>query len=478
MKDPFSDKSWPFIDSLLKAFPQAEVFLVGGSVRDALLGRPQKDDDFVVRGIELEQLSAALSEFGKVNLVGKRFGVIKFRPHDSQTTYDIALPRTESSRSFSGAYRDFDIQSDPHLPIEQDLARRDFTINAMAFDLRTKQLVDPFLGRKDLEDKAIRAVGSPALRFQEDYSRMLRAIRFASQLGFALSEKTSLAVRKLAPHLNDRIDNEWVVSREIIGQEFLKSFDASPLNALRLLDEYQILAIILPELKALQTTEQTPPYHHEGTAYDHVMLALKATESPEYQMHFPKPLPLLSKLGILFHDIAKPLTPSVDKKGQIHFYGHQHKGAELTAAICRRLHFPASLYAIDCGDLAWIVKHHLFAISDFHQPAPLTTLEELFFSKRPGESLQHVILADLMASKADKGIKRVELFTRLKQRLNGLAPDGVLPDPFLSGDDVIELLHIKPGPKIKEILLDLRERQLKREIKTKQEAIDYLNASK
>ena len=149
MKQPLFEKNWPFINELAKTFPKAGFFLVGGAVRDALLKRPVKDYDFVFAGIELEQLIEALKQYGEVNLVGKRFGVIKFRPSETKETLDIALPRKEFSLSFSGGYRDFEIQSDPFMPVEEDLARRDLTINAMAYNLITHELVDPFLGERD-----------------------------------------------------------------------------------------------------------------------------------------------------------------------------------------------------------------------------------------------------------------------------------------------------------------------------------------
>ena len=208
------DPPSPFISKLLAEYPSAGIFIVGGAVRDVLLGWPVKDYDLVAQGIPLDALISSLEKLGEVNLVGKRFGVIKFRPQDDAHFFDIALPRKERSINFSGAYRDFEIQSDYLLPIEEDLARRDFTINAMAYDLRHNTIVDPFFGQKDLKAKTIRTVGSAATRFQEDYSRMLRAVRFASRFGFSISEKTAAAIKKMAHHLHDKLGDEWIVSRK------------------------------------------------------------------------------------------------------------------------------------------------------------------------------------------------------------------------------------------------------------------------
>lgn len=144
---PLLAKPWPFIDRLFEVHPDAEVFIVGGAVRDHLLGLKLKDYDVVVRNVAMDVLAATLEPLGKTDVVGKRFGVIKFRPHGQESFIDIALPRKEYSWSFSGGYRDFDIQSDPTLPIEADLARRDFTVNAMAYNVAPKSIIDPFFGQ-------------------------------------------------------------------------------------------------------------------------------------------------------------------------------------------------------------------------------------------------------------------------------------------------------------------------------------------
>jgi len=476
MKALFDAKTWPFWQDLLDQEPDLEVFIVGGAVRDTLLGLPVKDFDFIARGIPLERLISLLEPLGKVDLVGKRFGVIKFRPNTTKEQFDIALPRTERSLSFTGAYRDFDIQSDHTLAIDQDLARRDFTINAMAYNLRTDELIDPFFGKKDLDAKIIRTVGSAVTRFQEDYSRMLRAIRFSCKLDFALTEKIQQTIKKLGQHINDKINDEWIVSREILSQEFLKALDANPVHCLNLLDELNLLQSIFPEVFALKECKQSPPYHLEGSVYNHILSSFKATKSDHYKNYFPKPIPVLSKLGILFHDIGKPQTSSTDKEGKIHFYGHAKVGAEMTTSICSRLHLGGTEYAsFKCKDLAWIVKHHLFSIHNNNSPVKLVKLEELFFSDRyPSESLLHIILADLLGSKPEEPIDRLAPFEHLWQQLQEMAPNGTLPTPLLTGDDLISELQFKQGPPIQQALEKVREAQLQKIVTTKQEAIDLL----
>lgn len=475
MANKLIDKSWPFVQKLSEEHPDAEVFLVGGAVRDTLLKRPIKDYDFVIRMVEIDKLIATLKKSGDVDLVGKRFGVIKFRPSGKKVQYDIALPRREFSLSFTGAYRDFKIQSDHTMPIDQDLSRRDFSINAMAYNVLTDELVDPFFGQKDVKQKTIRAVGSAVTRFQEDYSRMLRAIRFACQLDFSLSRKTSDTIQKLAPHINDKIDDNWVVAREVISQEFLKAFDSNPTRSIELLNELDLLKVIFPELKELQTCKQSPPFHNEGSVYQHTLLALQAIESAEYKKIFPEPVPLMSKLGILFHDIGKPSCTTTDKKGQIHFYNHGPAGGAIVKKLCQRQKLGSSAYyPFNCDHLAWIVKNHLFSVDYSYKPSTLVKLEELFYSDRyPSQSLLHSMLADQLATIADKGIDRTGPFMMVYNKLKELAPDGKLPKQLITGDDVIKSLKIKPGPKIKEILDGVREEQLKGHLTSKKEALKF-----
>ena len=185
--------AFPALASLVEEFPKTEVFLVGGAVRDILLGKKITDIDLLVRNITGDELGDFLAKVGRVLFAGKQFGVWKFneigKPRNE--VYDIALPRTEFSLHKQGMYRDFTVKTNPRLPIEEDLARRDFTVNAMAYNLATETLIDPHAGQADLNNRLIRSVGAASDRFQEDYSRMLRAIRFSLQLGFAIETKRS-----------------------------------------------------------------------------------------------------------------------------------------------------------------------------------------------------------------------------------------------------------------------------------------------
>ena len=235
------DVQYKWIERLFKKFPDSKVFLVGGSVRDAILKRRAKDDDFVVLGVPDKDLEEFLSTCGEVNLVGKQFGVFKFKETGSGKSVDIALPRTEKAGG-SGKYRDFEVQTDKDLPIEEDLSRRDFTINSIAWDVKHLKLIDPFEGQKDLQEKIIRTVGDPDKRFQEDNSRMLRALRFACQLEFEIEQDTWKAITQKISTVTS------TVPAEVIGEELLKGLRADPKKCIEYWDKSGALKEVVPEL--------------------------------------------------------------------------------------------------------------------------------------------------------------------------------------------------------------------------------------
>ncbi|KKW32861.1 MAG: tRNA nucleotidyltransferase/poly(A) polymerase [Candidatus Uhrbacteria bacterium GW2011_GWA2_52_8d] len=267
-----SHRELSFIDGFFADHPTAGLYLVGGAVRDALLARHphEVDFDFVVTGLAAPKLEAWFRTRGAINLVGQHFGVYKFMPTGFSPEHiefiDIALPRTEMVTQGSlGGYKDFDVQSDPNLPIEEDLARRDFTINAMAFDVRTQTLIDPFNGRTDLAQKTLRAVGDPTQRFTEDLSRILRGIRFASELDFVIEEETGQAIKTLIPKLNLQKDvegkREYVVPRETVGMELAKALCRNPAHAIKELEAHGALQELFPEIhkKIGQTSSYLAP---------------------------------------------------------------------------------------------------------------------------------------------------------------------------------------------------------------------------
>lgn len=492
-KKILSGRDFEFLARLLIKFPQAEVYLVGGAVRDLILGRSTKDFDFVVRGIAAKPLEKFLSREGDCDLVGRNFGVFKFLPKGrSAEPFDLALPRTEHSTG-GGGYRNFEVQSNPTLAITEDLSRRDFTINAIAYRLRVvgknifiQEIFDPWEGIVDLKKKIIRTVGDPGERFKEDYSRMLRGLRFSLQLGFKIEPETFAAIRAKIKHVNDMRGGVRVVPTETMAREFLKSFVANPVRAYDLWDEAGGTKEIMPELLPMKGCQQPKNFHSEGDVWTHTRLALSMLASNEFRGEFGhEEVTAETILGILFHDIGKPptkQTPEEHGTDRVRFNNHDSVGAEMALKICRRLTLSAPAeFSIDAERVGAIVRHHLITV---HGPVAAmreNTLEKYFFNPAfPGRSLQQVIFCDSSATVPPKGKPDLGHFFALKKRIQKLeklsARKPVLPPPICNGDEVMKLLKLKPGPQVGAYLRDLREEQLSGRMKTKAEAKAFLKS--
>jgi len=508
-------EAFSFLEKLQKKHKNSQIYLVGGALRDILLGRHCKDYDFVVRGVPAKKLQAFLATLGRVDLVGKRFGVLKFTPAGkagkdftarSLETFDIALPRTEEPILHTGQYRDFHIIQDPLLAIEDDLARRDFTINALAYDINEKRIVDPFGGLADLSKKRICTVGEPDERFREDYSRMLRAIRFCCSLRFSIEKKTSDALSwdmhslnrmvNAAAHRGNAGDEELmrVVPHEVISREMLRTFAADPVRAFDLYDRYHVFDTIVPDLVAMKGCPQPAQWHSEGDVWAHTRLALRALSSAAFrrasvslQRFYPSDdlsVSLLLITAVLFHDIGKPFalkTPERDKVDRIRFDGHDRIGAQIAQKHLARLRIQtAPEYAVAPDYVAWLIKNHLLLLNTTVDEMRNNTIEKYFF-RNPvlGHTLLQLIFVDSYASKQASGksslgtyrsfLRRMDQFVRVSR-----AKGAHLPKPVINGDDVMRALSLKPGHRIGDILLSVREEQLAGKIKTKRDAIRFV----
>lgn len=517
-------KSWTkdpnliFIKKLTARFPGANFYLVGGMVRDLALGRPSVDYDLVAQGVPAKQLETALKKIGRVDLVGKNFGVFKFlssldsRSRSSKTTkskeaIDVALPRTEHSFG-TGGYRDFQVKSDYRLGIEKDLERRDFTINAMAIQLQTKSsklqavLVDPFNGLEDLKNKTIRCVGQPEERFKEDYSRMLRALRLACQLDFEIEAATWKAITKNITRLNKKIAGERLVPYEVIAKELIKAFDKKPAWALELLDTSGAIRALMPELLKMKGCPQPENFHSEGDVWVHTKLALQKLESKEFCKEFFTPLPTLShkergaggkgepktnklkatsyKLpreviwGLLFHDIGKPYT--ITMADRIRFNGHDAKSAQLFEQIAERLKLSSA--GLNIETVKKIIGKHMLPTNAKIMEMKQTTIEKYFFNDLfPGQELLMLIFTDIAATVPPSGRPDYSSYRALTERIKKLSKKTrkiKLPDELLNGHEIMKILSIKPGPEIKTIKEALREGQLSDKVKNKKQARAFI----
>ncbi|MEK7189108.1 MAG: HD domain-containing protein [Patescibacteria group bacterium] len=479
--------AFPALASLVEEFPKAEVFLVGGAVRDTLLGKKITDIDLLVRNITGDELGDFLARHGRVIFAGKQFGVWKFneigRPRNE--VYDIALPRTEFSLHKQGMYRDFAVKTNPRLPIEEDLSRRDFTVNAMAYHLIDEKLIDPHNGQADLRDKLIRSVGTAQDRFQEDYSRMLRAIRFSLQLGFEIETKTLATIRRMLPQINETVDGKRSLPYEVIAEEFLKSLAAGPAAALKLWDETGALAETIPELLEMKGCEQPDNWHSEGDVWQHALKALEKLSSPEFKKEFNDEKPDLElAVAVLFHDIGKPYTlktPEKDGVERIRFDGHDEVGAKVAKEALTRLRVSAPPEVkVNPENVAWMIEHHMLLVHGEPETLRPDTIEKYFFSQRwPSRNFLKLLYADGAATINSEGKPMTALYERMKERIAEIkkrtnSHGYKLAKPLLSGQDVMDALNLAPGLRVGEILRDIRARQLAGELKSKTDALAYI----
>ncbi len=287
-----------------------EAYIVGGSVRDMLLGKEPKDYDITTSALP-EEIEGLFKDFKTIN-IGKKFGTIIV----CHNMGNVEITTFRKEGKYLDGRRPEEVSFSTR--VEDDLSRRDFTINAMAYNSR-QGLIDPYEGQKDISRKIIRTVGSPKERFSEDYLRIMRCIRFATELQFEIEKETLEAAKYYSKYIKK-------VSIERIADEFFKILISPlPSRGIRLLEYTGLLDIVLPELVPAIGFDQKNP-HHEMDVYNHILCVLDRT-----------PPILQVRLAALFHDIAKPHTLTIDEEGVGHFYGHDKLGADMAREALSRL---------------------------------------------------------------------------------------------------------------------------------------------
>ncbi len=430
-----------------------DAYLVGGAVRDELLGHESKDADFLVPGVDVEGLRAALAPHGRVAdlvVAGRTVGLRLF-PGAQEVRrlvpagIELAPPRRE--RSTGPGRHDFEIAVDPEARVEDDLARRDFTVNAMARHLADRALVDPFGGRGDLERGVLRTVS--ARSFAEDPLRLVRGLRFVSQLGLEPDEETLREMHEEAEAVKlvsgERIggglaaDGMGELSRTLLG--------ARPENALRLARDTGILAALLPEFEPAIGFDQESR-HHDLPVDEHTFRVVQAAADGD--------APLRVRLAALFHDLGKPHTAWRDRNGRLHFYArpgmrdHADVGAELADGALRRLRYPTELRE----RVVRIVRFHMLDIGKGDE------LRARRMLARYGEGLALDLLGHKEADLIGKGptgrnvqeLERVRAFRQLVEQ-ERVSPHH-LSDLAVDGADLIEVGY-RPGPTLGKTLDEL-----------------------
>jgi poly(A) polymerase len=423
-----------------------EAFFVGGCVRDEQLGREPEDYDIATNAVpsEIERL------FSKTIPVGRQFGVMVVIEAGRQ--FQVATFRAEADYRDGRHPREVRF-GDP----KADAARRDFTINGLFFDPVRGELRDWVGGTADLAARVIRTIGRPEERFAEDHLRLLRAVRFAAQLGFAIEPETWAAIRSLAPRIRR-------VSAERVRDELLRVFaPGRPFHnpsgttiaarGLDLLHESGLLAEVLPEITACVTCEQSPDFHPEGTVFNH--LRLMFAQLP------PDADPLLPWC-VLLHDVAKPRTAERDpRSGAIHFYGHERIGADMTRAILGRLRFPKK----EIETVATVVRQHM----QFRDAPNMRTATRRRMLLRPTFPLEMELhRLDCLGSHG-----RLDIYEFLRSEADALARQPELVPPLLSGHD-LRAIGVPSGRAMGVLLREVRDLQLAGTLKSREEALAWV----
>ncbi len=413
-------------------------FWVGGCVRDFLLGREPGDFDIATsaRPDDIEKL------FLHTVPVGRKFGVVIVVFEGQQ--FQIATFRAEADY-FDGRRPETVVFADA----QADARRRDFTANGIFFDPITRQSHDWVGGKDDLRAKMIRTIGSPEGRFGEDHLRLLRAVRFAAQLGFEIEPATFAAIQIHSAKIK-------LISAERVRDELIKLFQFPHAEqGLKLLHASGLLEHILPEIAATVTCEQSPDYHPEGSVFNHLCLMLQQLP--------PDAHPSLS-WAVLLHDVAKPLTAARDANtGSIHFYEHEKIGATMAVEILERLRFPRK----QIEEIADAVRHHM-QFKDALKMRKATLRRMLMRETFPLELQLHRL--DCLGSNG-----KLETHNFLVAQSAELARQPEIRPPLLTGNDLIAL-GIKPGKEMGALLNEIRERQLQDELTAPDEAREWLKS--
>jgi tRNA nucleotidyltransferase (CCA-adding enzyme) len=435
-----------------------DAYLVGGAVRDELLGLDSKDADFLVLGVDTEELRAALTSHGRVEdlVVANRLVGVRLHPSDSKIRkltragIEFAPPRKEVS---TGPGRhDFEIVADPDLSVEDDMRRRDFTVNAMARRLADGELIDPIGGRTDLEARRLRTVSPQS--FREDPLRLVRALRFVSQLGFEPDEELLAQMREEAPSVR-LVSGERIgggLSADGMGELSKLLLGAEPARALRLARDTGVLVELLPEFGPAIGFNQESRYH-DLTVDEHTFAVVQAAADRGFS------LPV--RLAALFHDLGKPIVGWRGSDGRLHYYakpgfaahGHDQVGADLAAEALLRLRYPNALRKY----VVRIVRRHMF------QPGKGDARRARRFLRRNGDELAFDLIdhkhADLLGKRGTEGepppVEEIERLGRFREVVEQeLSSPHRLQDLAVDGNDLIEL-GFRPGPQLGRILHDL-----------------------
>jgi len=422
--------------------------VVGGWVRDRLLGLESKDIDLEVYGVAADRLREVLGRFGPVQTVGESFTVYKV------AGIDVALPRRESK--VGAGHRGFEVRGDPFMPPEEAARRRDFTVNAIAWDPMTGEVLDPFGGRADLDRRTLRAVDPRT--FGDDSLRVLRAVQFAGRFDFTIDGATRDLCRTIP--LDD------LPAERIFGEvEKLLLASPRPSVGFRAALDLGVIDRLFPEMAALVGCEQEPDWHPEGDVWVHTLMVIDETRRRIDDL--PRSRRLALMLGAVCHDLGKPGTTAF-LDGRIRSYNHEDAGVAPALRILDRL----NVHSIDGVDVrrqvVGLVAHHLkpgmwFKARDRVGDGAFRRLAQ----KVDLELLTRLATADCVGRTGLFDCRAMEWFL---ERARSLGVEHRPPGPLLLGRHLLAL-GVQPGPRMGSILREVYERQLDGEVTTAGQAL-------
>jgi poly(A) polymerase len=417
-----------------------QAYLVGGCVRDLLLGREPADFDVATdaRPERVQQL------FPDSVAVGAQFGVILVVEDSLQV--EVATFRSDIGYADGRHPSRVEFSATP----EEDVKRRDFTINGMMMDPRDRRVLDFVGGRKDLRAGVIRAIGEPEQRFAEDKLRMVRAIRFSARFRYGIEPATQRAIVKLAPGILQ-------VSQERLRDELTKLLtEGAAQRAFELLDETGLLRELLPEISRMKGVQQPPQFHPEGDVWIHTLLMLKG---------LPAKPSLTLAWGVLLHDVGKPPTfrPPAGPNDRIRFDEHVEVGTRMAEEICRRFRFSND----DTEQIAALVANHLR-----FKDVPRMKQSTLKRFVRLPRFEEHMELHRLDCLSSHGSLENYEF---VKRFLAETPPEAVRPQRLLTGEH-LKAMGFQPGPMFREILQAVEDAQLEGTIRNHEEAAGFVEA--
>lgn len=430
------------VKEILEKFDKAgyEIYIVGGAVRDILMTKSTNDWDFTTNATPEEILKVIPG-----GLYNNQFGtVFTDNPNDPNRPHEITTFRKEEG--YTDARHPDKVTWGKSL--KEDLSRRDFTINSLAFDKNLK-VIDLYKGQEDIKNKLIRAVGNPDERFSEDALRMMRAVRIGAELGFTIEEKTFEAIKKNAGLINK-------IAKERVKDELFKLLSSpNPYDGVLLFKNSGLMAEILPELeKCFGVEQKSPGRHHIYDVGNHLLMSLKFCKSEDP----------VTRFATLIHDVGKPQTYKKLPTGVITFYNHEMVSTKIAESIAERLRFSRK----ETEKLVTLIRWHQFTVDERQTDSAIRR-----FLRNIGlenvEDMLALRVADRLGGGARETSWRLEEF---KKRLAEVQKQPfTVRDLKIDGNDIMKTLRLRSGPQVGKILNDLFEKVVNKEIENKKEVL-------